>query len=67
MWGLEQIDSLNERFDGAKLDYRSNNNNSDMPPEMVAEKRSILKKGLKEEILAMAIIKRADSRTYGSL
>ena len=65
--GLTQVDALNERLDQVKLEYRQNKNNTNMDPARVAEERSILKKGLKEEILAMAIIKRADPRRYGSL
>ena len=67
LWGLEQIDGLNERLNKAQLEYKQSNNNLDMPPARIAEERSILKKGLKEEILAMAILKRADPRRYGSL
>ena len=50
-----------------KLEYRQNHNIMDMDPAQVVENRSILKKELKEEILAMAIIKRADPCRYGSL
>ena len=38
-----------------------------MPDDEVAEQKSILKKEMKEYILSMAVIKRADENRYGSL
>ena len=66
LWGLTQVDALNDRLDESKDEYRRANR-SEMDPTRTAEERSIIKKQLKEEILAMAIIKRADKRRYGSL
>ena len=38
-----------------------------MPDDEVTEQKSILKKGMKEYILSMAVIKSADENRYGSL
>ena len=60
-------DELEEKLSEVKNKYKSGNNGNDMPDEEAKEHKSILKKEMKEYILSMAVIKRADENRYGSL
>ena len=56
----------------AKVRYTVVNDNADgtpaeMPADQVKEYTAIARKALKEEIVAMAVLKRADRKRYGSL
>ena len=72
MCGYAQDKELALRIQNAKFTYGVANISGDgtgttMSEDDVKGKKSIPKKDLKEEIAAMAILKRADKRRYGNL
>ena len=60
-------EELDEKLSEVKEKFKKANGGNDMPDDEVTEQKSILKKGMKEYILSMAVIKRADENRYGSL
>ena len=67
LWGKPMTDELDEKLSEVKENFKKANGGTDMPVDDVIEQKSILKKGMKEYILSMAVIKRADGNRYGSL
>jgi len=72
LWGTTQDTELVDRVTSAKVRYSVVNDNADgtpaeMPEDQVKEHTAIAKKALKEEIVAMAVLKRADRKRYGNL
>jgi len=72
LWGNAQDTELVDRVTSAKVRYTVVNDNADgtlaeMPADQVKEHTAIAKKALKEEIIAMAVLKRADRKRYGNL
>ena len=72
LWGDAQDTELAERVQNANFTFGVANTYSDgtgtaMPEDEVREQKSIAKKSLKEEIVAMTVLKRADKRRYGNL
>ena len=72
LWGNAQDSELVNRVASAKARYGVANTNADgtpaaMPEAQVKEHTTIAKKALKEEIVAMAVLKRADRKRYGNL
>jgi hypothetical protein len=72
LWGNAQDSELVNRVTSAKARYGVANTNADgtpaaMPEAQVKEHTAIAKKALKEEIVAMAVLKRADRKRYGNL
>ena len=66
MWGSKQKDELTTLLDKAKDDYKTKHA-TDMPDDEVKTTKARISRTLKDEILAMAILKRADKTRYGSL
>jgi hypothetical protein len=72
LWGSAQDTELVDRVTSAKVRYSIVNDNADgtpaeMPEAQVKEHTAIAKKALKEEIVAMAVLKRAARKRYGNL
>ena len=66
LWGTTQIWAYNLRTTAAVREFKAQNNGT-IDPSDEAEINVLVKKALKEEILAMAIIKRANPAKYGPL
>lgn len=66
LWGKKQKKDLEERLK-ASLEKYLDLNGTIMADDMIEEQTKMLKKQLHEEIIATAIIKRADKRRYGNL
>ena len=72
LWGYAQDTELTERVQDEKFTYGVANTSADstrttMPHDKVKEEKAVAKKDLKEEIVAMEILKRADKMRYGNL
>jgi hypothetical protein len=67
LWGKPLNNDLQEKLEGAKTLYKRMNGGTDMPEDEVTERKLLLKKEIKEYIVAMAIMKRADPARYGPL
>jgi hypothetical protein len=72
LWGNTQETELNVRVADAKLGYRIANRATDgtpsvMPEDQIKDQTAIAKKALKEVIVAMAVLKRADKKRHGNL
>jgi len=72
LWGNTQETELEDRVTNAKIRYSVVNDNAEgkpgvMPADQVKEHTAIAKKALKEEIVAMSVLKRADRKRYGNL
>ena len=51
----------------AKTAYKVNNNGQDMPDDEIKEVRRAHKKRLKDQILAIEVLRRSDKKRYGNL
>jgi hypothetical protein len=72
LWGSAQETALDERVTDAKVKFSivssaAGSPSSVMSEDQVKEQRAILKRALKEEIVAMVVLKRADKKRYGNL
>jgi len=72
LWGNTQDTEVDKCVTNAKIRYSVVNDNADgtpgvIPADQVKEQTAIAKKALKEEIVAMALLKRADRKRYGNL
>jgi hypothetical protein len=71
LWGKAQETELDDRVLNAKAKYSVVNVSDGTPGMMsddqVKEQTAIAKKALKEEIVAMVVLKRADKKRYGNL
>ena len=72
LWGDAQDTELAELLKNTKFTYGVAITSEDgtwttMTEDKVKEKNAISKKALKEGIVAMAVLKRADKRRYGNL
>eukprot|EP00557_Chaetoceros_sp_GSL56_P004583 CAMPEP_0176503500 /NCGR_PEP_ID=MMETSP0200_2-20121128/15397_1 /TAXON_ID=947934 /ORGANISM="Chaetoceros sp., Strain GSL56" /LENGTH=435 /DNA_ID=CAMNT_0017902797 /DNA_START=426 /DNA_END=1731 /DNA_ORIENTATION=- len=66
LWGMKQRKDVETRLKDA-LEKYLDLNGVIMPDDMINEQTRIIKKQLREEIAATAIIKRADKKRYGNL
>ena len=71
-WGDAQDTELADHVQNTKFTYGVVNTSAygtrtTMPEDRIKEKKSIAKKYMKEEIVSMAVLKRADKRRYGNL
>ena len=60
-------DELNSKLKMATDLYKIENSGTEMLEEDLKEKKSLLKRGMKEYIVAMVVLKRADPNRYGAL
>jgi hypothetical protein len=72
LWGSAQEKALDERVADAKIKFSvvssaAGSVPSVMSEDQVKEQKAILKKTLKEDIVAMVVLKRADKKRYGNL
>jgi hypothetical protein len=66
LWGEKQKNDLEKGLVEAKTQYQQRHS-VDMPEEESKEQVRLIKKKLREEIMATAILKRADKKRYGNL
>eukprot|EP00557_Chaetoceros_sp_GSL56_P002970 CAMPEP_0176488714 /NCGR_PEP_ID=MMETSP0200_2-20121128/6868_1 /TAXON_ID=947934 /ORGANISM="Chaetoceros sp., Strain GSL56" /LENGTH=957 /DNA_ID=CAMNT_0017885739 /DNA_START=340 /DNA_END=3216 /DNA_ORIENTATION=- len=66
LWGTKQKDDLWTQVNESKEKYLDLNG-MEMPDSMVCEQTRLIKKKLRDEIIATAILKRADKKRYGNL
>ena len=66
LWGKPQEREMVSRLQTATVEFEKNKESS-IDTNEKNELKTIAKKSLKEQILAMAILKRADKRRYGNL
>ena len=67
LWGKPMNDDLDSKLKMAKDLFKVENNGTEMPDDDLKEKKRLLKRGMKEYIVAMAVLKRADPNRYGAL
>lgn len=66
LWGEDQKKRLAKDLEEAMRAYKEENK-VEMPSDQQAEQTRVIKKQLKEEIMATAILRRVDKRRYGNL
>ena len=66
LWGIAQKEALEEEITKQKEDFKKENSR-DMDADEEAEAKKLARGVLKDEIIAMAILKRADKKRYGNL
>ena len=66
LWGTAQKEALVELIDEQKKQFKKENSR-DMTDSEVDEARKLAKGVLKDEIVSMAVLKRADKKRYGNL
>ena len=67
LWGQPMNDELDFKLKAAKDLFKAENNGTEMSEDDSREKKSLIKRGMKEYIIAMAVLKRADPNRYGAL
>ena len=66
LWGKPLNEELDDKVEEMKNEYKTETGD-DMDAAEVKEKKKIIKKEMKEYIVAMTLLKRADPKRYGSL